>query len=249
MNNISISNSISRTSLAAGTPPLTSGQFPIVSAIINGQNLPNQRTLPNSGMLTSLPYQLNPESIFTSIRENTQLQTPGYIHPQLGDELKRISYFELMKAPPSIHQLFSYDFKILVENLVELQKESAALSTTKKAPLINREALIQSEGMFINESALVNSLTKQDIQTTQINDPSQNVAYNHLLYQPGDINRKNNPSSNKTHQSKKQKFTQDKEPYFEKQNKNKNKKYTQKLLKQLISSLQNLSRGLSKYVD
>jgi hypothetical protein len=208
----------------------------------------------NNVVETSLFFEYSPNTVPPSLfnSELSSVQIQGYIHPSIAENLRRVSFFDLMKTPPSIHQLCNPDFKDLVAKMVALQKESSFFAQTRrKAPIEVMEIQTNSGIPAVSEiaSAKINSLSQEGILNHLTHEQNQNVPYNHLLHAPQ--NGKSTPDAQSPHfrKSPRTPLKQEKKAYFDKIKSTKKTNYSQKLIKSLVFTLNTLSARLSKHLE
>lgn len=212
-----------------------------------GRNLPLQG-IPLGSQTGSLfgetPFEFGS---FLIQREKLPLQVNGYLPADLTEELKRISYFELMKTPPSMHQLFNHDFKVLVENMISVQKENNLLQVSISQPATLGTSL--QDGLISSDMLLAKNIQTSTDVASVINTNTQEVSYNHLLYSHKQNNTTETHQRYQNQTSRRPQPSQEEKPYFERKNKSSKNKNSQKMLKKIISGLQTLNKTLSKYVE
>jgi hypothetical protein len=246
--------SISTDRITQTVPPhLTTqavGQPGAISALQGDNSNLNQGAFTPYSLISDETMHHLPDSIFTSSRGTTPLYIHGHLNPLLAEDLKRISFFELMKTPPSMHQLFSHDFKVLVQNVIKLQNESAAFEQVRRGPHMSPDTIMKGEIFIGNEAGTLSSTAiGHEITSESTANPNQNTSWNHLLYPGGSEHRRSESNQRTPPSPRHQKFQQEKKPYFEKRTKTGGNRYSRKLLKHVIKGLRNLSNTLSKYSE
>lgn len=204
------------------------------------------------------PIQTASEFLTSQIKPNNTIshnvRTNLILDNNLIDELKRVSYFELMKTPPSMHQLFSRDYMVLVKDLVNLQKDMQIDNSTTRVNSLN-DSFSPLDQFSFKEIGNLNATVSLNSQSpNQVNQGNLEAPYNHLLYQNKEgQNNLHNQENKKLHENvRKNRFGDEqteKEPYFDRKKQKKQKKFSQKLLKSLLSGLNDISRQLAKFIE
>lgn len=226
------------------------------------EEIPINRTT-NTNPLFSQNPKLNQNQLEVGIFEGIQLQDK-----ELTNQLRSLSYFELLDQTPSIKQLFSRDYMDLVSNLVSIQEnkeinKGIIVQDDSLNPLNdNNLELVKELNMIKNlnqdTSFLENHTNKSlnidisNITNSNSHNPvDQNSNYNHLLFQ-NNINHTNNSPIKESPNNHKPKYLRQEtsaKPYEDKRKDKNNNTLTKNLIKSAIRGLNKLSLKLNQFVQ
>lgn len=235
-------------------PLVALSQNPLGNSGIQSVLTPN-RSLSTSG---SVPSQIS----------GTWLQNTSYLNPQINNELKRISFFDLFSEAPQISKLFNVEFQELVKNIINMQETYVSLSSsthTLENPFDQSELLTQqglerqtsyimttqaSDMQLENhlESSLmgVSNTTKEPINQNELESP---ISYNHTLTQFDSQLKKHGLKKQNQKSKNIWKFQDDEiREYETRNNKSTQENLTKNIVKYAIKNLNSLSLKLSKFV-
>ena len=211
-------------------------------------NLRPQSKLPQTASSYDSPIQLldtNIQTWISRLQENSS---------NIGESLRSISFFDLLQESPKIKQLFTTDFKELINDLINFQESNlnnlANLQTSETNP--------NSHGKLLDTLDISNIERSINTDQSSIHLPPEsfqseiNQNYNHLLFQQGSnpINNQSPKQENISRQSRLQNSETLEKPYDDKRKEQKKgSSFSQKLIKSSIKTLNAWTKALTKYLE